>query len=393
MSVINKVLRDLDQRARTQGDGSARLAAPMAVTSGTSSVTGVTSVTSLPANRARRGRRAGSMLLLGLMLGSLVLGSVGWFSNRGRLQNASEPQPPQVLAAAVREAGPVVALQAVTANGLPAVAAAQVASQATQASQASQATLAGASAPNSPAVVVAPGEGAGAAKAIAASAPPPVLVNLPVAAPVASLALAAPPAPAGSVQASAPPAALPAAPAPAPAAAAAVPWQDAALETVGQAQRLWVAGTRDAALELLREALQVLERSHGAELASTGSAATLALVRELARMELAQGQPAAVLALLQRHQHLLAGRADLWAVRANAAQRIGQHNEASLAYHTALRIRPGEPRWMLGAAVSLAALGQVAAAAELAEQARAIEAVSPELLAYLRQLGVPLRDR
>ena len=387
MSVINKVLRDLDQRARTQGDTLEPRAPAMAVTRGTSSVTNVASVARLPVNRARGGRRAGLMVLLGLVLGSLVLGSVGWFSNRGRLQNASEQQPPQVLAAAVREAGPVVARQAVTANGLPAVAAAQVASQA------SQATLAGASAPNSPAVVVAPREGAGAAKAIAASAPPPVLVNLPVAAPVASLALAPPPAPAGSVQASAPPAALPAAPAPAPAAAAPVPWQDAALETVGQAQRLWAAGTRDAALELLREALQVLERSHGAELASTGSAATLALVRELARMELAQGQPAAVLALLQRHQHLLAGRADLWAVRANAAQRIGQHNEASLAYHPALRIRPGEPRWMLGAAVSLAALGQVAAAAELAEQARAIEAVSPELLAYLRQLGVPLRDR
>ena len=165
------------------------------------------------------------------------------------------------------------------------------------------------------------------------------------------------------------------------------------METVGQAQRRWATGSRDAALDLLRETLEVLERSHGAELASAGSAVTLALLRELARMELAQGQPAAVLALLQRYEPQLTGRADLWAMRGNAAQRIGQHGEASQAYQTALKIRPGEPRWMLGAAVSLAAQGQIVAAAELAEQARGVEAVSPEVLAYLRQLGVPLRDR
>ncbi len=63
------------------------------------------------------------------------------------------------------------------------------------------------------------------------------------------------------------------------------------------------------------------------------------------------------------------------------------------AYRTALRLRPGEPRWMLGAAVSLAAQGQAGQAADLVEQARAISVVSPEVLAYLRQLGVPMRER
>jgi hypothetical protein len=48
---------------------------------------------------------------------------------------------------------------------------------------------------------------------------------------------------------------------------------------------------------------------------------------------------------------------------------------------------------MLGAAVSMAALGQLEGAAQLAEQARQIAPVSPEVLAYLRQLGVALRDR
>ena len=50
-------------------------------------------------------------------------------------------------------------------------------------------------------------------------------------------------------------------------------------------------------------------------------------------------------------------------------------------------------RFVLGAAVSLAAQGQAAAAAELAEKARDGGALTPEVANYLRQLGVPLRER
>jgi len=115
------------------------------------------------------------------------------------------------------------------------------------------------------------------------------------------------------------------------------------------------------------------------------------LVREQARMELALGRPAAVLELLSRLEPALAAQADLWAVRGNAAQRLGRHTESVLAYLQALQLRPGESRWMLGAAVSLAAQGQLEAAAQQAEQARALGSVSPEVLHYLRQAGVPLR--
>ena len=54
-------------------------------------------------------------------------------------------------------------------------------------------------------------------------------------------------------------------------------------------------------------------------------------------------------------------------------------------------MKPDEPRWMLGAAVSLAAQGQTAAAGELAEKARGMGAVRPEVANYLRQLGVVIR--
>ena len=168
---------------------------------------------------------------------------------------------------------------------------------------------------------------------------------------------------------------------------------DAALEALAQAQRLWMAGSRDAAIDLLTEALAVLGRLYGADLAGAGTPVPLAMLRELVRMQLAQGQPELVLAVLRRYERVWAGQADLWAVRANAAQRLGQHAESAQAYRMALRLRPGEPRWMLGAAVSLAAMGQTGPAAEMAEQAQALAPVSPEVLAYLRQLGVPLRER
>lgn len=162
--------------------------------------------------------------------------------------------------------------------------------------------------------------------------------------------------------------------------------QSAAQETLAQAQSLWSAGSREAALQLVQDAVAVAERAQPVE------AALLAqLVREQVRMELALGRPGPVLALLTRLEPSLSGQADLWAVRGNAAQRLGRHQESVQAYLAALQLRPEEPRWMLGAAVSLAALGQLEAAARQAEQARALGPVSPEVLTYLRQAGVPLR--
>ncbi|MDH5205192.1 MAG: hypothetical protein OEW36_05980, partial [Hylemonella sp.] len=64
---------------------------------------------------------------------------------------------------------------------------------------------------------------------------------------------------------------------------------------------------------------------------------------------------------------------------------------SSQAYLAALEMRPEEPRWLLGAAVSYAAQGELARARELAERAKQSGTISPEVLAYLRQAGVKLR--
>ncbi|MFN7445138.1 MAG: hypothetical protein ACK5RC_08235 [Curvibacter sp.] len=162
--------------------------------------------------------------------------------------------------------------------------------------------------------------------------------------------------------------------------------QGAVMETLAQAQGLWNAGSREAGLDLLRDAVAAVERVQPRD-----TELLARLVREQVRMELALGRPGNALALLTRLEPDLSQQADLWAVRGNAAQRLGRHAEAVLAYLAALQLRPGEPRWMLGAAVSLAAQGQLDAAAAQAEQARALGPVSSEVLSYLRQTGVPLR--
>ena len=156
---------------------------------------------------------------------------------------------------------------------------------------------------------------------------------------------------------------------------------------LAQAQMQWNEGAHLAAVEFLQGAITRLEQMPNAEVTSLA-----VLVREYARMNLAQGQTAEVLVLLERLEPRLAGVADVWAIRGNAAQRLGRHQEASQAYLKGLELRPEEPRWQLGAAISLAALGQVQWATELAEKARQAGALRPDVANYLRQLGVVVRS-
>jgi len=156
---------------------------------------------------------------------------------------------------------------------------------------------------------------------------------------------------------------------------------------------LWRSGSNQAAIDLLTEALTVAERSNAAGGQAGNNSGLTLLVRELASMKLAEGQVSEVLALLIRLEPRLSGVADIWAIRGNAAQRLGRHAESVAAYQMALKLRPDEPRWMLGAAVSLAAQGQTSAAAELAVKARHAGALPPEVANYLRQLGVSLPER
>ena len=168
--------------------------------------------------------------------------------------------------------------------------------------------------------------------------------------------------------------------------------QLAARETLAQAQSLWRSGAREAAVNLLRKAISQAEREQSNAEEKAGSQSILPpMVRELARMELAEGRGDRMLALLTQLEPVLASHADLWALRGNLAQRLGRYEASSQAYLAALEMRPEEPRWLLGAAVSYAAQGELARARELAERAKQSGTISPEVLAYLRQAGVKLR--
>lgn len=168
--------------------------------------------------------------------------------------------------------------------------------------------------------------------------------------------------------------------------------QQATSDAIAQAQAQWNAGLRAEAIGLMEKTVAAAERNIPLGNVGHADATLLVLVRELTRMQVAQGHFGAVWELLSRLEPLLGDQPDLWAIRANAAQRLGRHQDSVHAYMVALQSRPEEPRWLLGAAVSLAASGQLGSAAEMAEKARAHGTVSKDVLAYLRQLGVPLKD-
>ncbi len=163
------------------------------------------------------------------------------------------------------------------------------------------------------------------------------------------------------------------------------------MQALAQAQALWQAGSRAAAMELVQQALDKVQASSAVASPVTSTSALAQLARELARMNLAEGQVRQALTLLTRLEPQLSHIADMWAMRGNAAQRLGQHSEAVTSYIQALQLHPDEPRWMSGQAVSLAAQGQLAAAAQLAEKARVLGGLRPEVASYLRQLGVAVR--
>lgn len=400
MSVINKMLRDLDSR---QADRPAPNSSP---TQAADARTGVVRDTLSVKGLDQPGRRVQSLSRI-VQLVTAVLTVVGvaawWYLNQSAspqpsaqaIQLPQSPKPqPQPVATPVSPSAPSLT------NGLavtpPPVVTAPVSVAAKPAIVARQDPA------KLPATVVAPAPKTGASQVDFSLKMDNLLQHAPSSATATRPAVAATPrtGPGSTLNPAAPsePMQTPtAAPKVIASTASAAPQSQArppaAQEALAQAQQLWNAGSRSAAIDLLHEALAIAERANLAGAPSGTNLAVASITRELARMELAEGRVSQVLALLTRLEPQLSGFADIWAIRGNAAQRLGQHPASAAAYLMALKLRPNEPRWMLGAAVSLAAQGQTAAAADLAEKACDGGALTPEVASYLRQLGVPLRER
>lgn len=155
-------------------------------------------------------------------------------------------------------------------------------------------------------------------------------------------------------------------------------------ETIAAVRALWNGGSRTGALATLRDALATAE-------AARNDRATAPLARELARLEVADNRAQGALDLLRRLENLLGDDADAWALRGNAEQRLAMHAEATQSYLSALRMRPTEGKWMLGAAISLAASGKLDEAQTWVERARERDAITPTIATYLQQLGIVAR--
>ena len=386
MSVINKMLRDLDHRQ----DASAPLAATgstpaqAALRQGTASVAfGKQPV------KQKSGRSSGLWLGLGLLiLAALAAGAWLWLPTdtaSPRLDVASAPPATAAMPTSAPAAAPQAGASSVEAvpnpGAMDAVPSSPPAPPATDAPATAMALR------------MEPSLSARRALDALLSTPTPATAHAPPAA-VAPASVAAPaPAPAvvdrPRARTAAAPLAAPAAPA-ADSAPTLQRLQQAGGDAMAQAQNLWNNGSHDAAMDLMQQSIAAAERSAKA---GGGGTVLAPLVREMARMQLAEGRFGAVWDMLARLEPLLGNQPDLWAIRANAAQRLGRHQDSVHAYMMALQSRPDEQRWLLGTAVSLAALGQTSSAAEMAEKARAVGPVSKDILAYLRQAGVPLREQ
>jgi hypothetical protein len=376
--VINKMLRDLDNRH----------AAGTVANKAQESRTGIVRDTLVVNDAQRQVSRGQGMWRLRLAMAALIAfcgGAIGvwWYLNQGLAPQPLLPARP--TAAVARAPAPAAALAppsvpSVVSVPLVAVPAASVTAAVSEPAPAPMAAT-GLTLKNDSSLSRVPPLDK-PAKPVAVSKPTTPLVQTPAQAPAPGLASDK---------------RLPATPANAPVPAASAPQntarQPATQEVLAQAQSLWNVGSRDQAIDLLRDALASAQRANLAGKTADSTLVLAPLARELARMEMAEGRVTQALDMLTQLEPALSGVADIWAIRGNAAQRLGRHSESAEAYRMALKLRPGEPRWMLGAAVSLAIQGQTAAATELAEQARSGGALSPEVTDYLRQLGVILPQR
>ena len=405
MSVINKMLRDLDRRHAPQSGAAHRL--DQSLHRGT---------VSLP-DLARPSPRWPMRLAAGVLLAGAALAVWWWMHRAPSFATLPAPLPVQASAqvsaampapVAQQAAAPVAPFSAAT----PALTALSSASAAAAPASAARSVALMAAVPASaPASVAVPGKsqggaaissaaasGAAGAGAPASRAQPAALAPTPTPAPAPAPA-AALHAPMAAATASAP--VRPATPGTGNAAAspgtspvaATQRQQQAWRDALAQAQALWAAGSPDAAMDLLQQAVAVAQQVVAGSPQPQSSQMLSTLVREYARMLLAQGQVLPAFDLLVRLEVPLGHDPDIWALRANAAQRLGRHRECVDAYAQALQSRPGEQRWLLGSAVSLAALGDIAGANEMAARARAIGPVSADVQTYLRQAGVQVGDR
>jgi MSHA biogenesis protein MshN len=352
VSVINRMLADLDARRAPPAQAPAGLAVP-------------------PAPRGLATRRVQVMALAGAGLAA-VLALGDWPAWLGREPHL--PQPVQLAGGApVEPAGPMEPPRLLaTALALPAAAGALPAAQ-------GSARLGGLSYTLSPPAAAAPAR----PRVAALSRPRPMA--LPAAAPALPAQEPAPAPAAVDKQMVAPSAA-----------------QLAAL-AYRQAGELAATGLSSQAIDKAREALRsdpdhgaarqlaavLLFEKHRLDEARQLLAEGLARPRPdpqlpylMARLMVEAGDRAGALQLLEQ---MPAPGADAHGLRAGILAQLGRYREAQPSYEAAVRLEPGNAQWWLGLGVALDAQQQPADARRAFQRARALGSLRGDLLAYVDQ--------
>ena len=132
------------------------------------------------------------------------------------------------------------------------------------------------------------------------------------------------------------------------------------------------AGDQDEAIRMLRDGI-------------AGQPAQLGWAMSLARLQVDRGELDSAWQTLDHTLPAAGNNPDYLGFAANVLQRLGRHGEAADQYRKATRIAPADGRWWLGLGWCLDAQGQAAEAREAFLHARQSGNLSPELLALIDQ--------
>lgn len=105
----------------------------------------------------------------------------------------------------------------------------------------------------------------------------------------------------------------------------------------------------------------------------------------LARIQVERGDLQGAHEILSKHAGSAAGDADYYAFDAALLQRLGRHQEAVASYQAALKLAPRAGLWWMGMGISLQADKRNAEALDAFRQAKSAGGLSPDLLAFVDQ--------
>ncbi|MFH1602588.1 MAG: tetratricopeptide repeat protein [Pseudomonadota bacterium] len=105
----------------------------------------------------------------------------------------------------------------------------------------------------------------------------------------------------------------------------------------------------------------------------------------LARIQVERGDLQGAHDLLSRHTANAANNADYHAFDAALLQRLGRHKEAVTGYQAALKISPNSGVWWMGMGISLQAENRDAEARDAFKRAKSAGGLGPELVSFIDQ--------